>query len=107
MNGDLTCGACLAGKHGHCNGEAFDDDLNQPGLCQCGEADHHGLHFVACPWCPELMPAAELNTHMALDHNYRPSSRKRGIDRPLRDVDAEAADRESDRLDHINESRLP
>jgi hypothetical protein len=30
-----TCPECVAGKHVNCDGQAWDEDLDQPGICPC------------------------------------------------------------------------
>lgn len=34
-----VCPECSAGKHGNCNGDAWDDTTDQPAACAC--ADNH------------------------------------------------------------------
>lgn len=102
----MNCPECAAGKCGNCNGDTWDDDLDQPAVCACWCAGHPDA-MVVCPWCPVRVFTGELITHMTDEHDRPPEPRPRGELRPLRDVDAEEADRESDRLDHINERHLP
>lgn len=109
MTAPTTCPECTAGKHGNCSGDAWDDEEDRPTICDCYEADHHGAHWPPCPWCSDRIPAEHLDAHLAADHGItsRPTSRRGRRAGDSYDLEGENADRESDRLDRINESRLP
>ena len=68
-----TCGDCTSDRHDRCNGDTWDDDSNQPAVCDCWEHGHHGLLTTECPWCPERMHPADLAAHLEADHRYGPA----------------------------------
>lgn len=102
---DEACPECRAGKHGNCNGDTWNDDLDRPDVCPCFDAGHPDA-YRACPWCSDRVAAEDLDGHLMDEHNAAPVVIQRGR-RDRFDPEGEEADRESDRLDRLHERSLP
>lgn len=103
----LNCASCRDAKHDRCNGDTWDEDRNAPEVCRCWQANHHGFNWPVCPWCPDRIPPEELGRHLDTEHGGATIPPVRQRPGGTYDPDGEEADRESDRLDRLNESRLP